>query len=92
MRKIVRLQLAVLVITLILINPLNAAPRVVVSPPELHSLVAALMQGAAEPILLFQSESDRSRDLDPFQTSAAERYLDNVIALLKKIKNRARHF
>lgn len=69
MLKIVRLKLTVLVVTLILINPLNAAPRVVVSLPELHSLVAALMQGTAGPILLFQSESDMAGDLDPFQTS-----------------------
>lgn len=38
--------------------PLQAAPRVVVSVPPLHSLVAALMEGVAEPELLLHNADE----------------------------------
>ncbi len=45
-----------------------AAPRVVVSIAPLHSLVLALMEGAAEPVLLYDKNAD-SPQMDAFQKS-----------------------
>lgn len=45
-----------------------AAPRVVVSIAPLHSLMLALMEGAAEPILLYDKNTD-SPQMDAFQKS-----------------------
>lgn len=47
----------------------NAAPNVVVSVAPLHSLVAALMQGVGEPVLLIADNAAVSAQLDPFQKS-----------------------
>ena len=44
-----------------------AAPRVVVSVAPLHSLVSVLMQGVAEPVLLFEQGIKAESELDMFQ-------------------------
>ena len=44
-----------------------AEPRVVVSLSPMHSLVSALMQGVAKPILLFDRAMQDGAELDPFQ-------------------------
>ncbi|GAB4295540.1 MAG: hypothetical protein Kow0096_12460 [Thiohalomonadaceae bacterium] len=46
------------VLLLLATLPAQAAPRVVVSVPPLHSLVTALMEGVATPELLLRSESE----------------------------------
>jgi len=46
------------VLLLLLAAPLQAAPRVVVSVPPLHSLVTALMEGVAVPDLLLHSDEE----------------------------------
>lgn len=46
------------VLLLLTTLPLQAAPRVVVSVPPLHSLVTALMEGVATPELLLRSEAE----------------------------------
>ena len=50
-----------LIASLILANfmttVVHASPKVVVTVPSLHSLVSALMQGAAEPVLLLESNN-----------------------------------
>ncbi len=43
--------------------------NVIVSIPPLHSLVSSLMEGAGEPILLFDGDMDQTTVLDPFQKS-----------------------
>ncbi|WP_127474774.1 metal ABC transporter substrate-binding protein [Sulfurivermis fontis] len=50
------------VLLLLAALPLQAAPRVVVSVPPLHSLVTALMEGVATPELLLRSESEARAD------------------------------
>ena len=45
----------------------TASPRVVVSVPALHSLVAALTQGAGEPELLFGPGAELTTAMDPMQ-------------------------
>jgi zinc transport system substrate-binding protein len=45
----------------------SAEPRVTVSIGPLHALAADLMQGVAEPILLYDRDPDVDAALDPFQ-------------------------
>ena len=62
-------QLLLYLLMFIPTGPVFAAPRVVVSIPSLHSLVSALMDGAAQPQLLFAEEINYSGKMGPFQKS-----------------------
>lgn len=57
----------VLLLGALLPAAVTASPRVVVSVPALHSLVAALTQGAGEPELLFGPGAELTMVMDPMQ-------------------------
>jgi len=65
---IIRKALAMFLLCLFA-SSLSAAPRVVVSLAPLHSLVASLMEGVAEPTLLLQQDAASGEALDAFQKS-----------------------
>ncbi|MCU7810636.1 MAG: hypothetical protein KZQ77_05300, partial [Candidatus Thiodiazotropha sp. (ex Notomyrtea botanica)] len=69
MYKIKQLQVGALVLALFMTQSVFAAPRVVVSLPAIHSLVANIMHGVGEPVLLYDHESNTADTLDPFQKS-----------------------
>lgn len=70
--------------------PLQAAPRVVVSNPNLHSLVTTLMEGVAEPELLADSEPARliGADMVVWVGPAAEADLAASLARLSRARER----
>ncbi|MEW8506849.1 MAG: metal ABC transporter substrate-binding protein [Candidatus Thiodiazotropha sp.] len=61
--------LSFLLLGLSLTQTIFAGPRVVVSMPAIHSLVANIMQGVGEPRLLHDQDNHLANTLDPFQKS-----------------------
>ncbi len=61
--------LPLLLLCLAITSPAYAAPKVVVTQPAIHSLLASLMEGVDRPRLLMESPADANRPLDSFQTA-----------------------
>lgn len=69
MKKITHPIRLLSLMTLLVVGSASAEPRVVVSIEPIHSLVSALMEGIAEPVLLVEEEKAAAVNLDAFQQS-----------------------
>ncbi|MES9851730.1 MAG: zinc ABC transporter substrate-binding protein [Candidatus Thiodiazotropha sp. L084R] len=69
MYKIKQIQVGALLLALLITQSVFATPRIVVSVPAIHSLVANIMDGVGEPVLLYDHESNTADNLNPFQKS-----------------------